>query len=292
MALDLDETFLEFSLRHDVLVALSLDGVREAHDAHRRMADGSSSFDRVLPRLKLLLAARPYSSVMSVVNPDTAHLLADSMCFLHDELKVRYLIVSLNYAADWREEHWQALERSYRRLAKLYQQWSSAGSKFYFSPFETKISSHINRECHHHERCELADRQISVDPDGFLFPCVQFTSAGPDSRWCIGSLKHGVDEQRRAAIRAESDREKEGCRDCAVARRCNHTCGCLNWQATGSITQVSPNLCRHERTVLPIADRLGAELYRRRDPIFLHKHYNAAWPVLSLIEDSLPDPRG
>ena len=39
--------------------------------------------------------------------------------------------------------------------------------------------------------------------------------------------------------------------------------------------------------LMPIADRLGRELYRRRDPHFLHKHYNAAYPVLSMIEDAL-----
>ena len=39
--------------------------------------------------------------------------------------------------------------------------------------------------------------------------------------------------------------------------------------------------------LMPIADRLGRELYRQRNPHFLHKHYNAAYPVLSMIEDAL-----
>ena len=39
--------------------------------------------------------------------------------------------------------------------------------------------------------------------------------------------------------------------------------------------------------LIPIADRVGATLYRERNPHFLHKHYNAAYPVLSLMEDVL-----
>jgi hypothetical protein len=39
--------------------------------------------------------------------------------------------------------------------------------------------------------------------------------------------------------------------------------------------------------LMPIADRVGRQLYRQRDPHFLHKHYNAAYPVLSMIEDAL-----
>jgi len=64
-------------------------------------------------------------------------------------------------------------------------------------------------------------------------------------------------------------------------------CGCLNWQTTGSINGISPVLCRYEQMLLPIADRVGEVLYKKRDPLFLHKHYNSAYPVLSLLEDTL-----
>jgi hypothetical protein len=43
-------------------------GTQAAHDAHRRTAGGGGTFELLLPRLRLLLAARPYSSVMMVVN--------------------------------------------------------------------------------------------------------------------------------------------------------------------------------------------------------------------------------
>jgi len=284
----LDEDFLDFSVRNDLLIAMSFDGVREAHDRHRRLPDGSGTFDVLLERLKLLLSVRPYASVLMVVNPDTAPHLAESVSFLLD-LGCRYLIVSLNYAADWREADFRALARQYRRLGSLYVKWTREERKFYLSPFEVKLSSHINRHCYRKERCELAERQISVDPRGFLFPCVQFTAVGPDSQWCIGNVFDGMDEAARRRIHDESEQEKEACRTCAVSDRCNNTCGCLNWQTTGTVNRVSPALCRHERILIPIADRVGKTLYRERSPLFLHKHYNAAYPVLSLLEDALTD---
>jgi len=281
----LDPEFLEFSVREGLLVAMSIDGIREAHDRHRRLPDGSPTFDVIHDRLQLLLSIRPYSSVLMVVNPDTAEHLADSVAFLLEE-GCRYLIVSLNYAAPWQERELRVLEREYRRLGKLYIDWTRAGRKFYLSPFEVKLASHIRRDCQHQERCELGARQLSVDPEGFLYPCVQFARAGPGSPWCIGSVTTGVDEAARLRIRAASEREREPCRACAIRDRCNHTCGCLNWQTTGAVTEVSPVLCRHERMLLPIADRVGAILYRKRDPLFIQKHYNAAYPLLSLIEDA------
>jgi uncharacterized protein len=285
----LDDEFLQSAVENDILIAMSLDGVAEAHDRHRRLPDGSPSFDRLLPRLRTLLAVRPYSSVLMVVNPDTVSRLADSVCFLLD-LGCRYLIVSLNYAAPWSEEDLEVLGQQYERLGDCYIEWTRQGRKFYLSPFEVKISSHIQGEDVCHEHCELGVRQLSVDPEGFLYPCVQFVKAGPESRWCIGSVRSGVDESKRARLHEESQGDKEPCRRCAIRRRCHNTCGCLNWQTTGTVNHVSPVLCRHEQLLLPIADRVGETLFGEGNELFLAKHYNPAHPVLSLLEDI--DQRG
>jgi len=282
----LDDEFLDFAMRNDVLVAMSFDDVREAHDRHRRLCNGEGSFDILIQRLRALLAVRPYASVLMVVNPETAPYLADSISFLMD-LSCRYLIVSLNYAADWRESDFRILSRQYKRLGKLYVEWTRAGRKFYLIPLEVKLSSHINRHCYRKERCELAQLQLSVYPQGYLYPCVQFPKAGPDSEWCIGHVSTGIDEAARQRISAMSSAEKAICASCAIKERCNNTCGCLNWQTTGSVDTVSPVLCRYEQMLVPIADRVGKILYRKRDPLFLHKHYNAAYPVLSLLEETL-----
>jgi uncharacterized protein len=280
----LDDEFLQFALDEDILIAMSLDGVREAHDRHRRLPDGSPSFDRLLPKLRLLLSVRPYASVLMVVNPDTAQFLSESVSFLLDE-GCRYLVVSLNYAGSWTEPELDELQRQYERLGELYVQWSRQGRKFYLSPFEVKLSSHIQGEEVCKEHCELGNRQISVDPQGFLFPCVQFTAAGPASRWCIGDVISGIDDAKRATLHDESQDEKEPCRGCAIRRRCHNTCGCLNWQTTGSVARVSPVLCRHEQILLPIVDRMGETLYREQNRLFLNKHYNPVYPVLSFLED-------
>lgn len=284
----LDQAFLDFSVENDILIAMSLDGTREANDRHRHLPDGSGSFDKLLPRLRMLLAARPYASVLMVVNPDTVDQFVESICFLLDE-GCRYLIVSLNYAAEWTEEDLARLEEQYERLGDLYVEWTREGRKFYLSPLEVKLASHIKGADFCHDRCELGQRQLSVDPQGYLYPCVQFTAAGPESRWCVGHVSTGIDEAAREGLYEESARDKEPCSQCAIRNRCNNTCGCLNWQTTGSITEISPVLCRHEQMLVPIADRVGETLYAERNELFLHKHYNTAYPILSFIEDSL-DP--
>ena len=285
----LDDAFLEFALREDIFIAMSVDGVPAAHDRHRRLFHGGPTAELVITRLRQLVAVRPFSSVLMVVNPDTAAHLAESVTFLMDT-GVRYLVMSMNYAAPWTDDGFEVLRSQLEELGELYIEWTKLGRKFYLSPFEVKLSSHINRHCYQKERCELARRQWSVDPAGYLYPCVQFAKAGPSSRWCLGHVESGVDEVKRKVIHDESDATKAVCRTCAIRNRCNNSCGCLNWQATGSINEISPVLCRYEQMVLPIADRVGRRLYGERNALFLHKHYNAAYPVLSVIEEGLTSP--
>jgi len=284
----LDEEFLDFAIREGILIGMSFDGVQEVQDRHRRFPDGSPTFDFLHDKLRMLLEAKPYSSVLAVVNPDTAQFLSESVSFLLD-CGCRYLILSLNYAADWREKHFRVLKREYKRLARLYIKWTREGRKFYLSPFEVKLSSHINHHAYRKGRCELAKRQLSIDPKGNIFPCVQFTRAGPGSRWQIGNVFDGIDEEARSRVHDESEAEKETCRDCVVKNRCNNSCGCLNWQTTGTVNKVSPVLCRNEQMLIRIADGIGETLYKKRDPLFVNKHYNEAYPALSLLEDSTSD---
>jgi uncharacterized protein len=280
----MDESFIDFAVANDVLVALSFDGVREAHDAHRRTADDAPTFDVLRARLRLLLAARPYASVLMVLNPDTAAHLVESVDYLAAE-GARYLIVSLNYAAPWTEADLDALEAEMARLADLYLDWSRAGRKFYLSPFEVKVASHVKGPDALADRCDLGRRQLSVDPAGNLYPCVQFARTGPDGPWCIGHVATGLDAGALTRIRARAALTPPACARCAISDRCHRTCGCLNWQTRGQVDTPSPVLCRYERMTVPLADRIGATLYRERNAAFLAKHYNPAYPLLSLVEE-------
>jgi uncharacterized protein len=129
-------------------------------------------------------------------------------------------------------------------------------------------------------------RQISVAPDGTLYPCVQFAANGGDSAYAIGHVRTGIDESARSALYRANAEEKSTCVKCAIRTRCNHHCGCLNRQATGRLDRASPVLCAHERIVLPVADKLATSLFNRRNPMFIQKHYNELYPLVSLVEDS------
>jgi uncharacterized protein len=68
----LDEAKIRALYELDVYVALSIDGVREAHDRNRPRMGGGSSFDAVERGLELLVAAGRSFETITVVTPATA----------------------------------------------------------------------------------------------------------------------------------------------------------------------------------------------------------------------------
>ena len=279
----LDDKFLDFANRNSVFIALSVDGTKESHDLHRYDTSGQGSYDVVAKTAQRLLDLKPYSPALMTISPDTLSSYAAGVEALFD-MGFSYVIASLDYSADWNERHLPELERQYKLLADLYERKTLNEDKFYFSPFEVKISSHVNSRTYCHERCELGLKQLSVGPDGSLYPCVQFVG---DSNFRLGDVRNGIDEAARQALYMHNEQEKSGCDRCGIRTRCNHYCACLNRQATGSIDEVSPMLCAHERIVLPITDKLAERLYQKNSAMFIQKHYNEFYPLASLAEDRL-----
>ena len=280
----LDEDFIVNNKTAEVFVALSHDGLKASHDTNRVHPDGSGTFDELEDKITLLLKHKPYSPVMLVTTPKTVSYYADSVRYLYDK-GFKYLICSLDYSADWNEADIRVLAKQYEILSKWYYDLTIKEAKFYFSPFEVKIESHIYPGSCKAGKCQLGQTQISVAPNGNLFPCVQFVGDGSLNEYCIGNVQSGIDETSRSNLFLQNSNEKSTCIDCAIKNRCNHYCGCLNKQATGSIDVVSSVLCAHERTVLPIADKLAKKLYKKRNGMFIQKHYNELYPIISLVEE-------
>jgi len=275
----MDEAFLDQAVRRGLHVALSLDGVKEAHDSFRVWPDGKGTFDDVNKALLLLLKKRPYSPVLMTVNPEVAATFSESVKSLQAQ-GVQYLIASMNYSAVWTDAAIRTLGKEYRKLARWHEENYRKERKFYFSPFDKRIASHIFAE--RSNSCRLGKRQISVGADGRLFPCVQFV--GHDE-YVIGTAETGVDEARREEIFLQNERDKPECAGCALERRCHNKCGCLNIQTTGVLDQIPAVLCEYERMLFPIADRLAERLFKSRNAMFIQRHYNPAFPVLSFLED-------
>ena len=275
----LDEDFLRLAKRVNMVIAVSHDGLMSAGGRGYTAAATLNA-----EKLKMLLRYQPYALALTTVNPHGVGLFADSVEWLF-ERGFRYLITSPAHGmhVPWDEKSCDLLQKEYQKIAKLYMKWTQAGEKFYLGAFETKIASHIKGESHVQKHCHIGKEQISVAVDGKIYPCVQFVE---DADYCIGDVWSGLDARRQQAL-VTRHCGASICEGCAISNRCIHTCGCMNSLDTGSANRVSPFQCRHEKMLISIVDKMAEKLYRSGNRRFIAKHYDPAYPLISLIEDGL-----
>lgn len=281
----LDEEFLKFTSLSGLAISISIDGNKEAHDHFRKSVNNIGSFDAIEPKIDMLLQFQPYAKALMTVSPETLDYYSDSFEFLIKK-GFKYIIASLNYSADWTDDDVKRLKKQYLIISKMYEKLICREEKFYFSPFEMKLASHIkqdNQECY---QCHLGKNQISISHNGDIYPCVQFVKDGiSNTKYKIGDIINGINKERQEELYRESKEHDEVCSSCVYFNRCNNKCSCLNWQLTGLVNKISPKICECERVLIPIVDSLGKKLFQNKRSMFIQKHYNSIYPILSMIED-------
>lgn len=266
-----------------VFVSLSIDGEPATQDAQRPDARGRGSAESLQEIIPRVLAWNPHTAVNCVITPQSAERADASVRWLFAQ-GFRYVSTALDWGAPWTRRDLRALAAAYTRLGEWYVGETLRGRRFYLSCFDEKIHTRSRGPLEMSERCAMGQRQFSIAPSGRLYPCVQFVREDDRPEWCIGDVWQGFDEAKRKAMLDLAEKPRDECGGCALSGRCGSWCACMNFQGTGRIDVASPLVCEHDRMLTPIADRVGNQLWKRRDPLFLHKHYNPAFPVLSHIE--------
>ncbi len=275
----LDEPFVFYAKEKKISIAISHDGIKEAHNTNRMDAGGNGSFDKVDDNCEVLLKHQPYASVILVITPNTVGSLYKGIVHLFNK-GFRDLLVSFDYGAKWDEKSMKGLENQYNRLSTLYYQKSIENHKFYLEPFETKMASYIDNQRFKATRCILGKNQVSIAPDGNIYPCTQFIN---DPILLMGNTSVGI--SRDISYLKDKEPKEEACTQCVIRDRCIHNCSCINKQATGDINKVSPVLCMHEQMIIRIADELASRLYKAKNEAFINKHYNKLYSAISAFED-------
>lgn len=277
----LEEEFLKMSKAANLMIGLSHDGY--AQDDNRLFSNGSGTFHILEEKIDLLLQYQPYAIGLSVVNPPTVEKAAQTVEFLYNK-GFKYITVGTNYdrKAPWTNERMLLLGKEYEKIAQMYMQWMRNEEKIYVSTMDMKILSHLKGEKYISDRRLQSKNQISVGADGLLYPVSKYLE---QPEFEVGDVFSGLDETKREQIFNIGAELSPVCKDCKIKTRCNHAYDNIRFEDGKYISDITPVQCTHERLVTPIVDRAAEKLYKEGSPLFLHKHYNEMYPILSLFED-------
>jgi uncharacterized protein len=218
-----DAAFFE---RHGFAVTISLDGLRDTHDRQRPFRNGAGSFDRIIARVRPLLAAqrKMQVSVRATVTPGNVRL-RDSLDYF----------LGLNFHSVGFSPVLQASSRnqevSARDLDNFLEAMVECGTEFerrvvrgerYAFMNIVNALHEIHRGTHRPYPCGAGAGYLGVSADGDLAACHRFVG---DENGRMGNLAAGIDRAARQRWLAERHVHNQSpCRDCWARYLCAGGC--------------------------------------------------------------------
>ena len=264
----------DFLARHRFLVIYSMDGGSAMHDLHRVLPGGGPSFLLVSPGLDLLQARKgPVVDVVMVLTPKNMAHLAESTRYLTEDRGVRHVSVNVDYTAAWSAEQRAPLLEALEATADVVMDRYRAGKPVNINIFDDKIHAYINKGYEKRHFCAFGEGKVGIDINGNLYPCDRIAQDAGDPDLIIGHVDVGIDFKLVGGMLRRLRAKKPRCEDCDYAERCRHWCGCVNYETTGDIGQVSDFFCFLEKRKSDIADRIAETLYAEGNLHFIKKFY-------------------
>lgn len=225
----IDEEWCRFLAGNKFLTGLSLDGIRETHDACRRGADGEGSFKNVLRTADLFDKYGVMYNILTVVtgfvaeNPEKIYGFYKNRGWRHQQY-----IACMEPLVPEGDGYGLTPELYGEFLIKLFylflSDWERGRAPFIrqFENYIQKLLGLIPEACEHAGKC---GRQYAVEADGTVYPC-DFYMTDP---YCLGNFNRdnlkSIDERRREILfLEESEKISAECRRCQYFFLCRSGC--------------------------------------------------------------------
>ncbi|MBE7463988.1 MAG: radical SAM protein [Planctomycetes bacterium] len=268
----LTEERMDWMAAHGVVIAVSLDGIKESHDTTRPFVNGRSSHEDALRGLQIALRRAPLTEVICVVDPENVAHMSANLRFILDQ-GVRVVGLSLNYSGKWNEESLAVYERELERVGEEFIGRFRAGQDIYVSVLDSKIVGRLKgglKEC---DQCSFGLGEVAVAPSGNMYPCERLVSDDADPQWVIGHIDQGYDTVKLAGILRQKHHQDPICSSCAIKDRCVSHCGCSRFFSSGDLADPGAPLCLTEQLNAKVADRVAKTLFWEANPVFMRKFY-------------------
>ncbi|NTU42097.1 MAG: radical SAM protein [Nitrospirales bacterium] len=230
----LDEEKLEFLRDHHVRFLLSIDGNREAHDRHRKLASGAGSFTTIMEKIPLIKEYQPWLGARMTISPDIVEHLSASFIELA-ERGINQFLISPAEGVTWTDADMEAYLGQLNICFDLFEKMRDEGKQIRFDLWEeTRGGKESSKSgiwgCRAGRHC------LSVDVDGGLYPCSKMLF--PDSLKtisCLGSVEKGLENiGRRMHYTHTVQTIGESCLSCGYEDSCTGGCYAVNYWGTGS----------------------------------------------------------
>lgn len=207
---------------------ISLDGMRENHDARR----GEGMFDLVMRNVKKLKEFGFYVTISMTVDQDNMYDVLDVLelqCF------DKHNFVPVAYAGERTKQGKPMMDD------KRYQEYENIIRIIY---------SNSDKKDNSLERCRMFPHQLGIKYDGTVYPCAVARDYGI---FCMGNINDRplselvdtyLESKEAKDLLNYSDNDFEQCDNCKVKNSCNRGCRARAYKFFGSLNERDPFCCK------------------------------------------------
>ena len=249
---------------HQVKYLLSLDGMKEDHDRHRRFPDGRGSFDCIVERLPFLKKYQQWQGIRLSITPEAVQNVCRNIESLH-AMGINQFIVKWVHGIPWTSDDLLSYERSMLDVCELYLKMKYEKRHFRMQFFE-KSEPGKTLECRYWG-CGAGRGQFAVDSNGDIYGCSKLISIMDDHKSVLplGNVFQGFTRiENREPLLNMAIGPRKKCAGCGLQNFCSGGCPATNVAASGSIF-VPPEIdCRFTF----IHNRVFQHFRRRHGEVF------------------------
>lgn len=186
----LNDEIMDYLNKNMVNIVLSLDGRKEVNDKVRVRADGSGSFDAIVPKIKKMIEKRDKDKAYYVRGTFTRENLdfSEDLKFLAEEgfkeISIEPVVLPDEHPLSIREQDLPKIMEEYDKIYKFLAERKKTNKKINFYHFNINLNG---GPCVYKRisGCGAGHEYVAVTPSGDIYPCHQFVG-NPDFK--IGNI--------------------------------------------------------------------------------------------------------
>lgn len=254
-----DDNFLDFLIKNNFTIQLSIDGKQKTHDKNRCDYNNNGTFSIVWERINYLNKKYPNADVLysMVFTPETIRKLYTNVKFLIKHIEHPKLIASYNSKAIWKKEDFIILKKQFKKIRKLYVNNIKQGKDIYLKSLSKNITDTIfNKK----STCGCCKDLIGIKPNGEVLACGAFLGNHYENNFKIGSVLDNKLNMELISSLLSIKIENIACNNCNFKHRCDNDCLVCNLDCTGNFNIPDYACCEINKILIKESDKAIEQL--------------------------------
>lgn len=229
----LNDEIMEYLDKNMGNIVLSIDGRKQVNDSVRVRADGSGSYDSIIPNIKKMVDIRDKSKQYYARGTFTRNNLDFYEDVMHmanegfDEISIEPVVLPAEHPLSLREEDLPKIFEQYDKLVQEMIRRHKEGNEFKFYHFNIDLQG---GPCVYKRisGCGAGHEYVAIAPSGDICPCHQFVG---NNDFVMGNLFQGFDVNKDIALKFKKAHiyNKPECKKCWARFYCSGGCQANNY---------------------------------------------------------------